>query len=336
MLRLSYDRISESFRGIGSYAVFAADPPWTASSNLFPHPADAVTIVKDLDRETLDGYTRSCPDSDYIVGLGGGTAIDAAKYVACYKSGAKPKLVLVPSTVSVNAFMSPEIAVRIEGIVNYQGPIFADLILVDIPLIRSAPPRLNRAGVGDIYSARTSLVDWETEHKTSQGWFDEEVFSKTTTVLKRLKEKARDIYDVTEEGIKVIVQSNIEIAEVVKILEQKGRPKNKTWPADGIEHIFFYSLEKFVDRPLIHGEIVGLGAVVGTHVQGGDVDSVIEDLDSFGLQFRPTQIGISFDEFKKAILSMKDVSRSMGYSYLSLQGTSPDSDDVAFLWEKLA
>ena len=140
---------------------------------------------------------------------------------------------------------------------------------------------------------------------------------------------------MTEDGIKLIVESNLEIAEIVRIAEERGKPKNKTWPADGIEHIFFYSLEKCFDRPLVHGEIVGMGSVVGVYIQNGDIDSVIKDLDSFGLRFRPSEIGISYDQFEEAILEMKNVSESMGYSYVALQESSMGADEVTFLWKKL-
>ena len=190
MFQISYDGISRTFQDIERYTVYAAEPPWRSCSKLFAHPPTSVTIVKNLERETLDDYAKACPETDYVVGIGGGTAIDASKYVAQNKLGKKSKLVLIPTIVSVNAFLSPEIAVRINGVVHYQGPVFADLVLIDTPIIRAAPIGLNRAGVGDIYSARTSLADWKIEQDQFGGWFDEEVYGRTAKVLKLIQEKA--------------------------------------------------------------------------------------------------------------------------------------------------
>ena len=47
----------------------------------------------------------------------------------------------------------------------------------------------------------------------------------------------------------------------------------------------FYSLEKVTGKSFIHGEIVGMGTVVATYMEGGDTQSVLEDLESISVRF---------------------------------------------------
>jgi ribosome silencing factor RsfS/YbeB/iojap len=104
-----------------------------------------------------------------VVGLGGGTALDTAKYVA-WRTG-RP-LVQVPTITSVDAGFTDAIGIRDLGKVRYVGTVVPELVVLDLPLIRSAPPRLNRAGVGDVLSCHTGLFDWRlaTEHGTTHPW----------------------------------------------------------------------------------------------------------------------------------------------------------------------
>ena len=90
------------------------------------------------------------------MGLGGGMAIDAASR---WPGSARP-LYLAPGIVSVDASVTNAFAVREGGRVEYEGFVVAEAVIVDHDLIRTAPQRLNRAGVGDLLSIHTALWDW--------------------------------------------------------------------------------------------------------------------------------------------------------------------------------
>jgi glycerol dehydrogenase-like iron-containing ADH family enzyme len=64
-------------------------------------------------REAFDGVAR-------IIGLGGGTAIDTAKYLA-WRTGLP--LILVPSALTVDAPFTDSAAVRRDGRIHYTGSV---------------------------------------------------------------------------------------------------------------------------------------------------------------------------------------------------------------------
>jgi glycerol-1-phosphate dehydrogenase [NAD(P)+] len=307
--RITYEGIEEATKDIDDYVVLTQEPPWEKVSGLFPRKPKKAIIVENLEQKTLEGYIQTLPKSEYIVGLGGGTAVDAAKYIAMQT---RTKLVTIPSVVSVNAFLSWKAALRIDGIVNYVGDIYPEFVVIDYPTIKNAPARLNRAGIGDLYATRTSLADWRIELELDGGsWKDEEIMRESQDVLDRLVRNAKEIHDVTERGIKLIVDSDDTMLSMAKLAGERGRPDSKTWPTDGSEHMFFYSLEKVTGKSFIHGEIVGMGSVVATYMEGGDVQPVIEELDLFGLRFRPADNDISYEVFEKAVRYMKEISHTI-------------------------
>ena len=66
-----------------NYTVATSDPPW---SSIEPHLSVkplTTHIVTSVQQDQVDAMLRSTPsDTEYVVGIGGGQAIDVAKYIA--------------------------------------------------------------------------------------------------------------------------------------------------------------------------------------------------------------------------------------------------------------
>jgi glycerol-1-phosphate dehydrogenase [NAD(P)+] len=327
--KIDYSGIEKAFQQIKDFAVFTVEPPWQKCSELFVNAPKQVFLVQELEQRTLDEYVNSLREVEYVVGVGGGTAVDAAKYVALRR---KLRFITVPTVVSVNAYLTARAAVRNNGIVNYIGDKFPELVVVDLSVIRGAPSRLNRAGVGDVYSTRTALMDWKVARDRLQERYDLDTVNKAEDVLRRLVSSAKDIRDVTEVGVKNLVALQADITALQWPYLQKG----KKWPEEGTEHVFFYSLEKTTGRAFIHGETVGTGSVVSTYMHRGDVSAVIKELDSFGLKFRPADNAITHQEFEETISNMKHVANEMKMHFPVLEDYRFTGDDVRELWRLLS
>jgi glycerol dehydrogenase-like iron-containing ADH family enzyme len=110
----------------------------------------AVLFVENMEIETLDRQLAAAPEADTVVGIGGGQVIDLAKYIA-WKRGLR--LVSVPSILSVDTFVTPAAGIRRGHRGEYVGQTSPDPLVFDDDLIRTAPPGLNIAGVGDLGTA---------------------------------------------------------------------------------------------------------------------------------------------------------------------------------------
>jgi len=336
---VSYQGITRNFQDTRNFIVFTMNPPWESCARLFPHPPKQVVQVRDLEAETLKEYvkTASALKVDCVVGVGGGTAIDAAKFVAL-KAGLK--FIAIPTIVSVNAYVTPRAAVRTEGIVNYIGDKFADLIVIDYSIVKTAPARLNTAGVGDIYSTRIGLLDWKLANEKYGDQYDADTVKEGERIVARLLSQAQEIRSVSDIGIRTLVELHQEITSLQRPYTVQRVKSGKSqfhglWPEEGSEHVYFYSLEKQTGRTFTHGEIVGTGTVISTYLHKRDTGSVIRDLDAFGLMFRPRDTNVSQSEFGKAIYNMQKVALAMGLDYPVLN-QQIEKRQVADLWRLLS
>jgi glycerol-1-phosphate dehydrogenase [NAD(P)+] len=326
---IEYGGIAKSFEGISNYGVFSVEPPWSKCRALFPSPPRFVELVSDVEVDHLRGLTNRLITPEYVVGVGGGIAMDAAKFYAI-KTGAK--LISVPTVLSVVAYLTPKAAVRRHGVVSFVGDKFPDLIVIDFPTIRSAPTRLNIAGCGDLYCASVALLDWKLARDRRNEEYDPEVVRKSYELIAQIREHSNEIKHVTDEGLRTMIQVGMGFFR----LHRPYEVKNKLWPDQGIEHVFFYSLEKVTGRSFIHGEVIGIGCVVGAYIHQSDIRSVMKDLDSFGLIFRPRELGITRSEFASTIRDMKKVGKEAGFTYDILDEFSPQETDIENLWSALS
>jgi len=121
-----------------------------------------VSMVETMEESWLDRMVSELPSCDTVVGVGGGQAIDAAKYIS-WKKGVR--LVSIPTILSVDAFVTPAIGIRRNHEVAYVGESTPDPLVIDFEILRTAPPELNIAGIGDLISAHTGTYDWEFAQK---------------------------------------------------------------------------------------------------------------------------------------------------------------------------
>jgi glycerol-1-phosphate dehydrogenase [NAD(P)+] len=104
-------------------------------------------FVKSVDEQVLQADLTKLPTIEAVVGLGGGMAIDTAKYFSWRKH---LPLFQVQTALSMNASWGQRTGVRIDGVVRYIGWAVPEAVYIDYDVIRGAPRQLNYSGIGDI------------------------------------------------------------------------------------------------------------------------------------------------------------------------------------------
>jgi glycerol-1-phosphate dehydrogenase [NAD(P)+] len=300
--------------------------PWNLVKGRIGGTPTSVTMVEGLEHAYLDHLLNTVPKVDAVVGIGGGVSNDAAKYFAWKRNCF---LVLVPTIVSVNAYATPAAAVRENGVVHYLGKVTPEKVVIDYEAIQSAPKRLNTAGTGDVYSCRTALYDWKLSHDRTGESYDAEIAAGSQRILDILVTNASEIKNVTEKGIRTLVELHVETNRL-QVLAGKARPE------EGSEHVYFYALEELTGQSYVHGEAVGTGIYVATHFQSKEEETVAGVMDRLGLMFRPRDYGVSHDQFINTVLRMKEYSRLNKIPYSILDTIEITRDDAESLWTKLS
>jgi glycerol-1-phosphate dehydrogenase [NAD(P)+] len=246
---------------------------------------------------------------DTYLGMGGGTAIDIAKYFGYAKH--KP-VIAVPTILSTNAFTTVKVCakevlrhVRAVGSTDAKIP---DVTLIDLDILRRARKRYNRAGAGDILSIY--VADWEWRipaHKRKRlpGFhfkadpYDPVIAGVALSLLDALRQSASEIKNATEKGLAALAKMLIYSGYVTNMYGS-GRPES------GAEHLFASAVvNTFPERRFLHGELVSLGTLIMTYLEGRRAAPIATLIQEIGLPLSLTSIGLTVYETIQAISTAK-------------------------------
>ena len=143
------------------YLVVTMSDLWPRLEHFFDGNLAAVHDVTTIEVPDLERQSEGLPTFGSVIGLGGGRALDVAKFFAWRHN--RP-LFQVPTALTTNAAFAHRTALRQDGREVGLGWAVPEAVYVDFDLVRSAPPLLNRSGVADVLCYHTAHADWKLAH----------------------------------------------------------------------------------------------------------------------------------------------------------------------------
>ena len=298
---------------------------WDRFENYFTKNVQ-VHFVKNLNIETLENDYEKYKNFNAVVGIGGGQAVDAAKFFS-WKSNAK--LFQVPTSMSVNAAFGHRFAARIDGNINYIGWTTPEAVYVDFDIIKNAPKLFNRSGICEIMCYHTAHLDWKYADKVGKcekKWaYDQQAVNEAKSVLDYMLEGIDDIKEVNDNGIIRLMNAN-----------SWGGPAfhNFGWnprPIEGTDHFVFYSLEYHTKKSYIHGQPVNMGVYVGSLLHNSKAEEMLDYIIRAGVDIRPESMGITWEDMANALIKMKEYINRIGLWHSIAHDKSIDENFIADL-----
>jgi len=274
-------------------AVATVEPFELIDERLARHP-DILVEAGTMEQSALESITERIAASgvEAVVGVGGGSAIDTAKFVA-WRTGLP--LWQFPSIASVDAAFTKPVGVRVGGRVRYLGSAVPELVGFDLDLVLAAPAQLNRAGAGDILSCHTGLSDWRLA--AGQGGpvpIDPTLVARAEGWLASLEANADAVAAAGEDGVRYLIET---LAAVGTTCDEVGF----SYFEEGSEHYFAYCFEYLTGMHVIHGELVALGVLAMSIVQDNDPAGVEQLLLRLGVRHRPEELGIDIATLRRVL-----------------------------------
>lgn len=244
-------------------ALLYSGPAWRAVGDRLRLPIAWKAEVTQATLESWDGLAEA-PRGEVVYSVGGGLAADAAKYLAAKW---ELPLVIIPTALSVDAFLTAASGIRREGCVHYIETKAAETLLLDLDVIAAAPTAIRAAGVTDVVSIATGSWDWRYAHergKNPQGMeFIPWAYDNAQSILNGVLDCAEAAGRGESEGLKTLFDC---LGMEVQLCNQIGHAR----PEEGTEHYFAYCVENVMGHGLPHGDLVGPGIILAARWQGQD------------------------------------------------------------------
>ena len=303
-----------------NYAVITHPEPWALLQPRLANQPMVVVAAGDLSAQHLDHLVATLPEVEAVVGIGGGSAMDTAKWL--HWKRAIP-LYQVPSLPSVDACFTRMTAVRDLGGIRYEGDAVPERVLVDFDLMAAAPAELVRSGIGDVLSCHTARFDWliGADAGREPAW-DDEAAAMSQMYVDELESLAPLLAEGDDEGLRRLMECHRDIGWRCHHL---GHARFE----EGSEHFFAYSFEAVTGRTIMHGELVTLGVLIMSAIQDNDPARPRRIADAAQIRTGLTDLGITWDEVEASLRRMPSFVEEHNLWYSSANGLVVDDSVVA-------
>lgn len=232
----------------------------------------ALVHRSDINDATYEEATALVPQwpsgCDVVVGVGGGRALDVAKFAG---SVADRPVVVVPTSLSNDGFASPAASLITAGRRRSFGCAMPAGVVVDTEVCLAAPAALWLSGVGDVVAKVTAIADWKLAfHARGTPIHDLAALLSDATVSQLMARPIRDL-----EGQRLLATALLQNG-VAMALAGSSRP------ASGSEHLISHALDMTSSRPRLHGIQVGMAAYVIAALQGANQGRIATVLNATG------------------------------------------------------
>jgi glycerol-1-phosphate dehydrogenase [NAD(P)+] len=203
-----------------------------------------------------------------VAGVGGGKALDVAKYVAFLS---RLPYFAVPTSLSNDGFCSPQSSLTVRGKRRSLPAALPFGVVIDTAVCRNAPRILTLSGVGDLASKFTAVRDWKLAfHAVGEPVDDFAALMSDGTIYSFMSHPAFD-----SEGIRLLATALMLNGIAMEIC-------GSSRPASGSEHLISHALDATSARPRLHGLQVGVASYLVSILQGDNAERIAALFDATG------------------------------------------------------
>lgn len=196
-------------------------------------------------------FDRSC---DLILGIGSGVINDIGKILS--KTAGLP-YIIAGTAPSMDGYASATSSMAMDGLKVSLPSRCADIIIGDTDVLKNAPARLLRAGLGDMLAKYVSIAEWRIAHLITGEYYCERVAQLVRDALRRCADNAEGLLRGEEAAVRAVFDG---LVLGGKAMAYAGVSR----PASGVEHYFSHIWDMRALEYGTHAELHGIQCAVGT------------------------------------------------------------------------
>lgn len=253
------------------------------------------------DEKNLEKIARELRNVDLIFALGSGTINDLCKYSSAQKN---IPYVVCASAASMNGYLSKNASITIK---NHKKTLPATLpqkVFCNLDILKNAPLKLIKAGIGDVLCFYSCYFDWYLSHKILGTKFDEDT----------LKISQKKIDFLIKNYHKFSIKDDDFLQLLIELLLISGYAMTMaggSYPASQSEHMIAHTIEmKFpkISKKLLHGQVIAVTTLTALNLQRALLDEAINSKKDEGeiYKFFGEKLGVEcLAEYMQKLRAMK-------------------------------
>lgn len=270
------------------------------------------------DLEFVEYLAKNLPAPVQVVyAVGDGLLIDVAKVVASINS--KP-LVIIPTAVSSDAPFTWDATLNDKGAITNEETGPATEVILDMELLKTAPPESQAAGIVDVLSIVTGLLDWGYAAQKNQTTPDTKLVPWALSLAAGLASQGIKIAPALGKGDADALRTLIDlICMTINLDSQLGHRR----ASQGIEHVFAELVA--ADATVSHAEKVGPGILLASALYNKDTAGMRTAMEAAGVRLNQ----LTADNIKAAASELPDYAKKNSLPYSILNDVTKDEIDQA-------
>lgn len=236
--------------------------------------AQGITLAKQIPVESASfeeacGHFEALPAGlDALIGLGGGKALDVAKYVSHLS---RLPYLAVPTSLSNDGICSPQSSLTVSGRRRSLPSVMPFGVIIDTAVCLGAPEVLWHSGIGDLVAKFTAVADWKLAfHAVGEPVDDFAALLSDASVYQFLGRAEHDL-----EGVRLL-GTTLMLNGISMAICGSSRP------ASGSEHLISHALDGLSKRPRLHGLQVGVASYLVSLLQGHNAETIARLFEATG------------------------------------------------------
>ncbi|MGD0251026.1 MAG: NAD(P)-dependent glycerol-1-phosphate dehydrogenase [Thermoplasmata archaeon] len=277
------------------------------ASTVIAHEATGTEV------ERVEASAREA-SARFLVGVGGGSKIDITKVVA---ARLRIPFVSLPTSAAHDGISSPRASIHGGGNVTSTEAAVPIGVIADTQVIVQAPFRLLASGCADVISNCTAVLDWRLAVRLRNEEYSTTAATLSEYAAQEIIDHAGAIKPNLEESVWIAIRP-ILVGGIAMSVAGSSRP------CSGSEHLFSHALDRISERPSLHGEQCGVGAIMMMYLHGGDWHRLKSALLTIGAPTTARELGVSNDEVTRALVMAHSI-RPERYTILGDNGLTREA-----------